>query len=184
MHSPTKKSLIYLTGFMGSGKSTIAPILANTIGYKFLDIDKAIEEETGKRVSEIFSDEGEAYFRGAERRILASASADNHLVVSLGGGTITNPANLSLVKSSGILVFLKTDTEQIFQRVKYKEDRPLLKSADGTRLTDEELLSRVKELLAAREPFYSQADIVIETGGQRVGITVDQIVRRLSVLID
>src|SRR5262249_39728890 len=147
-------------------------------GYKFLDIDKVIEEKTGKRVSEIFSDEGEGYFRETERRILLAASADNHCVVSLGGGTITNPANLSLVKSSGILIFLKTDTEQIFQRVKFKEDRPLLRAPDGTRLTDEELLRRVREMLATREPFYAQADIIIETSGQRVGITVDQIVRK------
>src|SRR5258708_25692570 len=174
MQPPAKKSLIYLTGFMGSGKSTIAPILANTIGYKFLDIDKDIEQETGKRVTEIFSGEGEGYFRETERRILQTASADHHLVVSLGGGTITNPANLSLVKSTGILVFLKTDTAQIFQRFKFKEDRPLLRGADGLRLSDEELLRRVEEMLAAREPFYAQADITIETGGQRVGITVDQ----------
>ena len=184
MTAQEKKSIIYLTGFMGSGKSTIAPILANTIGYKFLDIDKAVEQETGKNVIDIFLDEGETYFREIEERIVRATSLDDHIVVSLGGGTITSAANLSLVKSSGVLIYLKTDLQHIFQRVKHRRDRPLLLSKDGERLTDDELLKRIEVMFSVREPLYSQADIIVETSDKRVGVTVDRIVKMITPLVD
>ena len=179
-----KKNLIYLTGFMGSGKSTIAPILASTIGYSFLDIDKEIEQRTGKKVTDIFTDHGEEYFRIIERDLLEKASNEQHSVISLGGGTIANATNLTIVKNSGILVYLKVSIEQMFQRLKHKTDRPLLKDEQGIRLNESELRERIIAIFQAREPFYSQADIIIETGTNRVGITVDEIVRRITPLIE
>lgn len=172
----TKKHRIYLTGFMGSGKSTIAPILANTLGYSFIDIDKEIEHIAGKRVSEIFSDLGEEYFRDVERSALRDASLKDGCVISLGGGTITNEPNFRLVKSSGILIYLKISTEQIFRRMKHKTDRPLLKSSDGGILEEEDLRNRINILLENREQFYTQADITVITDNLRVGLTVDKIV--------
>jgi len=174
------RHLIYLTGFMGSGKSTIAPILANTLGYRHIDIDKEIEKITGKKVSEIFSDFGEPYFRKAEYSILQEASTQTGCVVSLGGGTIAGDANLHLVKSTGILIYLKIEPEQIFKRMKYKTDRPLLRSPDGTTVSDQELHQRIQMLLQMREPFYAKADITITTDNRRVGITVDEIVHALK----
>ena len=167
---------IFLTGFMGSGKSTIAPILANTLGYTFVDIDKEIEHLTGKRIFEIFSELGEEYFREVERTILQDISLRDRCVISLGGGTITNEHNLQFVKSSGILIYLKVNSDLIFQRMKYKTDRPLLKSSSGTTLTEDELRSRVDSLLEKRERFYAQADITVVTDDLRVGLTVDKIV--------
>ena len=145
-----KKNLIYLTGFMGSGKSTIAPILANTLGYNYLDIDLEIEKAAGKTVSEIFLESGEDYFRDIERKLLQEVSRQEGCVVSLGGGTIANEGNLKLVKSSGVLIYLKIEPDQILQRMKFKTDRPLLKSADGRQLSDDELRTRVTLLLDAR----------------------------------
>ena len=175
----SRKHRIFLTGFMGSGKSTIAPILANTLGYSFVDIDKEIERITGKRVSEIFSELGEEYFRDVERTILRDVSVRDKCVISLGGGTITNERNLQFVKSSGILIYLKVTSEQIFQRMKYKTDRPLLKSSVGTTINEDELRSRVGSLLEKRERFYAQADITVVTDDLRVGLTVDKIVDNL-----
>lgn len=177
-----RKHLIYLTGFMGSGKTTIAPILANTLGYSFVDIDREIEAATGKKVSEIFSELGEEYFREVERSLLADLQHREGCVVSLGGGTIANDPNLKAVKDSGILIYLKVDPEQIFQRMKYKTDRPLLRPSAGVELTDQELRSRIENLLVKREPYYCQADFTITTTNQRVGVTVDEIVRRLRRL--
>ncbi len=179
-----KKSLVYLAGFMGSGKSTIAPILANTIGYDTVDIDTEIEKVTGKKVSEIFSDLGEHFFRETERKLLHEISRRQACVVSLGGGTIANDENLQLVKATGVLVYLKTDIEHIIQRMKFKRDRPLLKTQEGSLLPDDELRIRINFLLESREPFYNQADLTIPTNEARVGLTVDELVRSLKWLIE
>jgi len=183
MEKQARQSLIYLTGFMGSGKSTIGPILANTLGYSYLDIDGEIERITGKRVTEIFLDEGEPYFRTVERSILEKYRASPRQVISLGGGTIANDENLAIIKSSGLLVYLKADLENIFHRLKYKTDRPLLHAPDGTTLGDDELRKRITEILAVREPYYRQANIVIQTADRRIGVTVDELVRILTPLI-
>lgn len=180
--NPDRKERIYLTGFMGSGKSTIGPILANTIGYDFADVDHVIEEREGKSVSEIFQESGEEYFRTLERRILGEILRKKHLVVSLGGGTIADPANFHVVSGSGIIVYLKTTPEQIFRRLHHKRDRPILTDIRGELLSREELRRRIQDLFAKREPFYSQADITVTTDEQRVGITVDRIVKKLSLL--
>lgn len=175
-----RKDRIYLTGFMGSGKSTIGPILANTIGYDFLDIDRTIEAREGKTVSEIFRENGEQYFRTMERTIIVQISTRRRLVISLGGGTVTDPETLRAIIASGILVYLKVTPEQLYRRLHRKTDRPLLSDIEGNRLSDTELRERIQTLYAAREPIYSKADITILTDEIRVGLTVDQIVKRLS----
>ena len=167
---------------MGSGKSTIGPILANTLGFEFFDIDRMIEREAGKRVVEIFSEEGEAPFRQRERRALDAVFALEHCVVSLGGGTIANQENLQLIRSRGLLVYLALSPEEILHRVQHRTDRPLLKGASGENLPRGEMEHRIRELLSLRAPFYEQADVVISADQQRVGLTVDQIVKRLRQL--
>ena len=182
--NPSKKSIIYLAGFMGSGKSTLAPILANTLGYTFIDIDLEIERAAGKTVSAIFHEHGEAYFRETEHEVLERVSKGARCVISLGGGTITTASNLAIAKSTGIMIYLKTDVNNIFHRMKHKTDRPVLQDSFGERLSDDELRKRITEILAAREPFYSQADITVETDDRRVGVTVDRIVRALAGKIE
>jgi shikimate kinase len=179
-----KKNIIFLAGFMGSGKSTIGPILANTIGYDFTDTDKAVEQKAGKRVIDIFTTEGEQTFRALERASLRDIVATSHFVVSLGGGTIADEENFRLIHDSGIIVYLKLSPEEILHRVHHRTDRPLLTGAGGERLPIEEIEKRVQHLLARREEFYARADVVIQTDGKRVGTTVDEIVRRLRGLVE
>lgn len=179
-----KKSLIYLAGFMGSGKSTIGPILANTLGFEFVDIDRAVEKKAGKRVIEIFAKDGEETFRSLERATLRDIATRSHSVVSLGGGTIADEENFRLIRDSGIIVYLKLSPEEILHRVHHRTDRPLLTGAGGERLPVEEIEKRVQDLLARREEFYARADVVIQTDRKRVGTTVDEVVRRLRGLID
>lgn len=174
------RDLVYLTGFMGSGKSTIAPILANVLGYDVIDLDNEIVKTAGKKINNIFLEEGEDKFRFIERELLQQMRSRHRCVVSLGGGTIANNANLTLVKSSGILIYLKTEDEKIFRRLRKKTDRPLLKNDEGETLTGAELRARIRHILGTREHFYQQADIIIETMSQRVGLTVDAIVRAVS----
>jgi shikimate kinase len=179
-----RKDIVYLTGFMGSGKSTIGPILANTIGYEFLDIDKRIERAANKTINEIFANNGEGYFRELERKIVQEISNTHGCVVSLGGGTVTKSDNLSAIKMSGVLIYLKASPHEIFQRLRYKADRPLLKSSDSVHLEDGDLLRRITSLMEEREAFYMQADVVVNTAGKKIGQTVDEIVRKIRVLIE
>lgn len=179
-----KKSLIYLAGFMGSGKSTIGPILANTLGFEFVDIDKFVEKKADKRIVDIFSTDGEQAFRLIERSSLVEVAARDRCVVSLGGGTIANEENFQLIRESGIIVYLQLSSEEILQRVHHRTDRPLLTAADGSKLPPEEIQQRVQDLLRKREQFYGRADVVIQTDRKRVGVTVDEIVRRLRGLVD
>jgi shikimate kinase len=178
-----RRDRIYLTGFMGSGKSTIGPILANTIGYRFVDIDRAIERSTGKTVNEIFREWGEERFRELEKETLATCARSVHHVISLGGGTIMDPGNLQVVTGSGILIYLKTSPEQILRRVRRRDDRPVLSDAMGERLSDEALRARIDTLYRLREPVYAGADLTFATDERRVGLTVDEIVRVLSRIV-
>ncbi len=182
--SRRRKNLIYLTGFMGSGKSTIAPILANTLGYSSRDIDAEIESITGRRVSDIFTDFGEPYFRGIERSLLEESTHLEGCIISLGGGTIAHQSNLHIVKSAGILVYLSASVEQILRRVRTKVNRPLLLGPGGERLTEDELRSRITRLMNERAQYYEQADVTILTGDQPVGLTIDKIVRAITQLVE
>ncbi len=178
-----KKSLIFLTGFMGSGKSTIGPILANTLGFNYLDVDQHIEQKTNKRIVEIFSSEGEQAFRALERDALLELTERNHCVISLGGGTIANEENCKLVLQKGILVYLKLSPEEIIQRVQHRSDRPMLKDENGNQLSSTELKNRVLDLMIRREKFYARANVVIAADNMRVGATVDEIIRNIQSMI-
>jgi shikimate kinase len=178
-----RRDRIYLTGFMGCGKSTIGPILANTIGYNFVDVDKHIEQLDGRSINEIFSVEGEKRFRDLERAVLLKVSALPRTVISLGGGTMTIAENLELILGTGLVVYLKITPEQLFHRLRHRSDRPLLRGADGNQLSDDELKARIQHLYEARESLYARANIVVPTDGTKLGLTVDNIVKRISGLI-
>lgn len=179
-----RRERIYLTGFMGSGKSTVGPILANAIGYEFADVDRAIERATGKSVNEIFRASGEEYFREVERRVVAELSGKPRYVVALGGGTLMDEENFRRITSSGIIVYLRSTPEHIFQRVRRRGDRPQLHDPEGNRLPDAGLRERIDDLYRLREPVYARADLIIHTGERRVGLTVDEIVRALMPHLD
>lgn len=173
-----KKNLIFLTGFMASGKSTIGPILANTIGWDFLDLDKVIEEKTSKKIVDIFREEGEKFFRELETNLLKEITTLKKYVISLGGGTIENEGNLKMIINNGILVYLETSPEAAYKRLRFKRDRPAL-LFDDQEPTKEEFLNRINTILRRRLKYYNQADIKINTDNKPVGITVDQLVKIL-----
>jgi shikimate kinase len=174
-----RRNLIYLAGFMGSGKSTIGPILANTLGYRFVDIDLKIEDHTHKSISSIFREDGEPVFRTIERNILQQLSTMADSVISLGGGTIANEENFRTVSDTGIIIYLQIPPEEALNRMRNKVDRPVLRAPDGSALPPEELESRIHELLQKRSEYYKRADIVISTAQKKVGLTVDEIITRL-----
>lgn len=144
-------SRLYLCGFMGSGKSTVGPMLATRLNYHFADTDADIERREGATIAAIFGTQGEARFRTLETEALQSLSGQKSLVVALGGGILMNPDHLALVRKSGFLIYLRTALPVIKNRLRGVSDRPLLKSGD------------LESLLAARKPGFEQADFVIDT---------------------
>jgi shikimate kinase len=165
---------------MASGKSTVGPILANALGYAFVDVDTLIETSQHKTVRDIFREHGEQYFRGLEREAIAALTMRDNLVVALGGGTLTDPVNLRAVTTTGILVYLKVPPEEILKRVQLRTDRPLLTGPGGERLAPAELRKRVLALYEVREPLYSNADIVVTADEKRLGLTVDRVVKQIA----
>jgi shikimate kinase len=182
LHPPHK--VIFLTGFMGSGKSTLAPILANTLGFDHTDLDLEVERTTRSTVNEIFRQQGELSFRVLEGAALSPLISTDNVVISLGGGTLANEGNRKLIFSSGIVIYVQASLEQIVQRMKNKVDRPLLRHADGSRLNETELRTKIEALFAEREPHYLQADIIIPTDMKHVGATVEEILKQLRLKTD
>jgi shikimate kinase len=164
-HDGVLPARVYLTGFMGSGKSTVAPLLAGMIGYQSIDIDAGIEEATGLRVGEIFARDGEAGFRRMERAALFATSVRRSIVVAAGGGAIAGEESVAFVRAAGALVYLRVDVETLAGRLKSMGDRPMLAMppapadpGDGDAL----LRATIRRLLAEREPFYRRADVVVD----------------------
>ena len=138
-------SRIYLTGYMTSGKSTIGPILANVIGWDFYDLDQVIEVEQGKSVVEIFEINGEDFFRDYETKTLTRLSKLENVIVSLGGGTISNNNNFSIIKESGKLIYLKVAPEIIYKRIKNKINRPLFRDLVLSENSEEDFLNKINK---------------------------------------
>ena len=171
------KNTIYLTGFMGSGKSTIGPILANTLGWDFFDLDKLIEDKTGKKIREIFEQEGENHFRKLETNTLKEISESQNVIISLGGGTIASKENLEILKKTGKIIYLKVSLDTVYQRLKYKRDRPALTKSISEGLSREEMTSKIEKLMDNRVDYYEQADYTIDTDTNSLGKTIDKIVK-------
>jgi len=178
-----QRSLIYLAGFMGSGKSTIGPILANTLGFPFVHVDELIQERAGRSINAIFGDMGEQGFRSIEREVLKDIASMENGVVSLGGGTLTNEENFRLIHERGWIVYLRVSPEEAVRRLRSKADRPLLRDSGGHRLDEGALRQRIEELMKRREEFYNRADVIVTAEQKRIGITVDEIVRNLRPLL-
>jgi len=168
---------------MGSGKSTIGPILANALGWDFVDIDRDIERKAQQRIVDIFTSKGEQSFRFFEREALQDLVTREECVVSLGGGTLTTEENFEFIRQNGIIVYLQLSPDRIFHRVKYRTDRPMLKGPDGEPLEGSELQKRIDSLLEVREQYYAKADIIIPADTLKVGMTVDTIVEKLRGLL-
>ena len=169
---------------MTSGKSTIGPILANVLGWDFYDLDKVIEKAECKSVVEIFETKGEDYFRKIENEKLKQLSMENKVVISLGGGTMASNENLSIIKSTGKVVYLKVSPEVLYKRLKYKIDRPLLRDLVLSENSEMEFMNKIDDVLMKREKYYNEADIIINTDVSSVGITVDKLVKKIKNMLN
>lgn len=160
--------IVALTGFMGSGKSTVGALVADRIGCPFLDLDSLIEKKAGRTVPQIFSEEGEAGFRRLEKQVLDATLrkyAESTVVLALGGGTVTLPGVPALLQKQTLCIYLKASLETLQERIA---------ATPGTRpLADDRLAARLQE----REPLYAQAaHISLDTDGLTPDDLADEIV--------
>jgi shikimate kinase len=153
-----KRSLIYIVGFMGSGKSTAGKKLAASMGWNFVDLDRKIEEKAGKTIPQIFSQDGEDHFRKIESDVLRSMESLAETIISTGGGTPCHGNNLDFMLATGLTVYLKMNPAQLADRLLGSTgERPLIKN-----IPDDQLYDFIEKKLAVREKWYSRANIIIE----------------------
>ncbi len=147
---------LFLIGPMGSGKSTLARHLAQRLGWQALDLDREVESRAGCSISELFDEEGEVGFRDREQAALEAIARDPRpLIVATGGGVVVREANRELLRQMGWTVYLRASVETLLERVGRISGRPLLQEGDPR--------ARLQALMAEREPFYREADRVLET---------------------
>lgn len=150
---------------MGAGKSRIGRTLAKQWSWPFFDTDALIEKETGKTVMDLFEQDGEDHFRLLEKQVIKKFADEAYpAIISLGGGALMFPDNFKLIKQTGLLIYIKSAPEFLFERVKHTNKRPLLKIERDAQF-EEKLLEKIKNLLDLREPVYQKADIVFERDG-------------------
>lgn len=161
-----KKELIYLTGFMGSGKTTVGEFLGQKLECEFIDLDVFIEKSEGRIITDIFKESGESHFRKLEGECLRNISGTGKKIISLGGGALMNEENQKFVKENGALVYLKITPGEIYNRLKHSTNRPLLKKDDGTLCSKDEFIEKISTLFAQREPGYLSAAVTVDTVGK------------------
>lgn len=164
-------SNIILTGFMGTGKSTVGRKLAQRLGRPFVDSDLLIEKDAGCSIAEIFTQQGEAAFRAYEEKLAKELAQQQGLVIATGGGLVMNPDNVKVLQSSGRIFCLSATPQEIYARIRQQSQiRPLLKQPQP--------LQRITDLLQQREVVYRQFPQLVTSGK-----TVDELVDELLMLV-
>jgi shikimate kinase len=160
---------IYLVGFMGSGKTTLAQALARRLGWRVEDVDAIIESRERRNVAEIFARYGEPYFRALERQVIFSLLPIRHTVVATGGGTFVDPENRAAINADGVSVWLDLPFEELLARVPSDGRRPL--AADLTQMT---------LLYQGRRQAYEQAHIKLEAARLRPEELTEELIDKLA----
>ncbi|SKB70858.1 shikimate kinase [Soonwooa buanensis] len=170
--------IISLIGYMGSGKSHISKLLSQKINFKLIDLDQQIILKHQKKISEIFAERGEIFFRKEEKSILEEIlKLDDNIVLSLGGGTPVYYNNMELINQKSKSVFLQASVGTLAERLlRQKAKRPLI-----ARLSDEELPEFIAKHLFERNTFYSQANFTINTNNKSPEEIVDEIIATLDI---
>ena len=155
--------IVYIVGFMGSGKSTAGRKLALSLGWQFIDLDKKIEESAGKHIPDIFEQDGEGRFREIESEVLKETGSLTDTIISTGGGTPCHGDNMDYMLSAGLTIYLKMTPEQLTRRLLDSSgERPLIK-----KVPDDQLQTFIENMLSAREKWYGKANLIVD------GISID-----------
>ena len=158
-----KYEKIYLVGFMGCGKSTLGRKLAKSMGWDFVDLDDYIEEKEQQSISDMFSENGEAYFRNLETLTLKETKDWTKTVISCGGGTPCFNNNIDLINDQGFSIFINLTPEVLVDRLQGEKDkRPLI-----AKLSDSELLSFIQDKLSERLKFYNSSKMIFDYSDEK-----------------
>ncbi len=164
---------IFLIGFMGSGKSTVASWLSGKYGMDVTEMDERIVEKEGMSIADIFATYGETYFRDVETQILQEIQGETNKVVSCGGGVVLRESNVAMMKQSGQIVFLTATPATVLERVKDSNHRPLLQNHKS-----EESIQKMME--QRREKYEQAADVIVETDGKTIETICMEILEKVG----
>ena len=169
---PRLKKTVVMVGMMGAGKSAVGKELASMLGVPFLDSDAEIERAANASIAEIFARDGEAFFRDKEAQVISRLIDGEPCVLSVGGGAFLRAETRQRISAMGVSVWLKADLDTLWLRVRRKDTRPLLKTANP--------FQTLADLVAAREPAYRQADLVVATEADfAIETTAEKVVETL-----
>lgn len=170
---------IFLVGFVGSGKTTLGQLLAAMLKIDFFDTDELITQMQEMSIEEIFGVYGENFFRDKESEVLAllGQKTPGTCIVSTGGGAMLRENNWPILKKNGIAIYLEVAAEEIYNRLKETDDRPIFKPI----LKLPNPLGKIAELLKERKPFYAQADFTINAAGKSLQDIAAEIIAVLQV---
>jgi len=162
-----------LIGFMGTGKSCVGRMAASLLHFTYLDTDQVIEARAGKPIKVIFEQDGEPVFRDWERRVVEELTTRVKTVISTGGGLPVHGENLTSLKAHALVVCLWASPDTIYERVRDHSHRPLLNEPDPK--------DKIRHLLAEREPFYRQADVLVNTEMRSVREVAMQVIHQFHL---
>ncbi|WP_027340118.1 shikimate kinase [Halonatronum saccharophilum] len=160
---------ISLIGFMGTGKTSVAKILAKRLAYDLIDLDEEIVKRDGRSIPEIFAQDGEGYFRNLESQVTADFSKKDRQVISTGGGVVLRSENIDNLKKKGIVVLLEASAKEILKRTSNDNNRPLLNVEDP--------LAKIKSMLEHRRNKYDCTPYKIDTNKLEVEEVVEEIIK-------
>ncbi|TDQ84533.1 shikimate kinase [Dongia mobilis] len=164
---------VVLVGLMGAGKSCIGKRLASHLGLPFVDADREIEIAAGGcTIPEIFAMHGEAAFRDGERRVIQRLLGNPVHILATGGGAFVDPNTRALVKERGLSIWIRADLDLLVKRVSRRNNRPLLQNVDPR--------TKLAELMTLRDPFYAEADIIVDSADGPPEVTLGRVLEALE----
>lgn len=164
---------VFLIGFMGTGKSTIASVFSKKYAMKLTEMDDTIAKGEGKSIPDIFAQYGEEYFRNLETKFLEELKREDNVIVSCGGGVVLREENILLMKENGVIVLLTASPQEILKRVENDNERPLLQGRKN--------VSSIMGLMEERREKYERAaDIVISTDGKMAEVICEELMNELK----
>ena len=172
---------VFLIGYMGCGKTTLGEVLAQQLGYRFIDLDEFIEERQGMTVVQIFDEMGEDRFRELEIEALREVASMTDVIVSCGGGTPCHGDNMALMNLAGTTVWLTTSPQRITARLLLPEQK--CKRPKINTLPNDDVLPLVEKELQARTPYYSQSQLQFDSTDIETAQATARTARRLATIL-
>ena len=163
------KKTVVLVGMMGAGKTAVGTALARVLAVPFVDSDDEIVRAASRSIAEIFERDGELFFRARETEVLNRLLHGLPCVLSTGGGAFLSAVNRSLIHQAGVSVWLRADLDLLWQRVRHKTTRPLLRTGNPR--------ETLKGLYEARQPAYASADLAVDSAAE---ISVELMAERVA----